>query len=180
MTGDDRNFAALLEKERVRLASFVLAVAGDRHAADDLLQATCLELWRIRRTFRPGTDFGAWSRTVARYQIMRYFRKRHREKVTFSSEAIDRIADAYAAPAATDDEALRGALEQCLDLVPTESRALLRERYNHDCSIRTLAERSGRTEAGIKMALLRLRRQLADCIASRLRGKEPSDATGRL
>ena len=55
----DREFAAAFEREAASLASFVLAVVGDRHAAEDLYQATCLELWRLRRTFRLGSDFGA-------------------------------------------------------------------------------------------------------------------------
>jgi RNA polymerase sigma-70 factor (ECF subfamily) len=169
MTDDDRDFAALLEGERLRVASFVLALVGDRHAADDLAQSTFLELWRIRKTFRLGSDFGAWSRTVARYQIMRHFRKKRREKVWFSSEAMDRIADAYAEDAEAGAEDLRDA---------PEGRELLRGRYNHGISVRALAQRAGRTEAGLKMALMRLRRRLADCIASRRWGRERPDASG--
>ena len=71
--------AGLLEQGAKNLASFILALVADRHEADDLFQATCLELWRIRSTFRPGTDFGKWSRTVARHQVQRFWRKSSRE-----------------------------------------------------------------------------------------------------
>ena len=77
----DSEFAALIEREGPSLASFVLALVGDPQAVEDLYQSTCLELWRIRRTFRLGSDFGAWSRTVARYQIRRHWEKTQREKL---------------------------------------------------------------------------------------------------
>jgi RNA polymerase sigma-70 factor, ECF subfamily len=177
MTAGDRAFAAVLEREAAPLASFVLALVGERHCADDLYQSTCLELWRIRDTFRPGTDFGAWSRTVARYQVMRHFRKTGREKVMFSSAAVDKVAAAYAArPGGTRMDDLRAALERCLERVAPAGRTLLRERYHDNVPVRTLAERNGRTESGLKMALMRLRQELARCVQARLGGKERGDA----
>ena len=56
----DREFARLLERHSPNLASFILALVGDRHVADDLFQSTCLQLWHHRRSFDPGTSFGAW------------------------------------------------------------------------------------------------------------------------
>ncbi len=177
MTAGDRAFAAVLEREAAQLASFVLALVGERHCADDLTQSTFLELWRIRRSFRPGTNFGAWSRTVARYQILRHFRRKGREKVMFSSGAVDAVAAAYAAPAAdARGEERRAALERCLDAVAPAERALLKERYNDDVPVRTLAERTGRTEGGLKMALMRLRQELARCVQTRLGGREDANA----
>lgn len=177
MTAGDRAFAAVLEREAAHLASFVLALVGERHCADDLTQATCLELWRIRHTFRAGTDFGAWSRTVARYQVLRHFRKAGREKVMFSGDAIDTIAAAYAAR--THDERAeerRAALERCLERVAPDQRAILAERYNDGVSVKALATRTGRTEGGLKMALMRLRQELARCVQARLGGKEDANA----
>jgi RNA polymerase sigma-70 factor (ECF subfamily) len=170
MTLGDSEFVGLLQKEGTSLASFVLALVGDRPTADDLYQATCLELWRLRETFRPGTDFGAWARTVARYQIRRHWRKasREKEKLIFSSEAVDRLAQAYAAaPPESRMERLRAALAACMELLAPEERTLLRRRYNHAVPVKVLATKTGRSEGGLKMALLRLRRKLARCVQAR-------------
>ncbi len=171
MTLGDSEFVEVLQKEAASLLSFVLALVGDRPTADDLYQATCLELWRLRRTFRPGTNFGAWARTVARYHVRRYWRtaSREREKLIFSSEAVDRLAQAYAAaPSESRTERLRTALAACMELLSSEDRMLLRRRYNHGMPIKVLATKTGRSEGGLKMALLRLRQKLAHCVRSRI------------
>jgi RNA polymerase sigma-70 factor (ECF subfamily) len=175
----DTWFEETLSGEAPRLWSFLLALVGDRQGVEDLYQATCLELWRIRRTFRPGTDFGAWSRTVAKYQLLRYWRRSRREKVLFSSEAIERISEAYRAPRsepAVDER--RRALERCLEALPAEGRKLLEARYGVGTPVRTLARDTSVSEAGLKMRLLRLRQRLADCVRARLSGKE--EVHGRL
>ena len=165
----DTPFVRLLEQETEKLASFVLAMVADRHEADDLFQATCLELWRIRSKFRPGTDFGAWSRTVARSEIRRFWRRSSREKLAFSSEAVDQIANAYESePAEPDREKMRRALDACLETLSQQHRGLLRRRYNDGVRIDLLARETCRTDGGLKMVLMRLRRKLAQCVEARL------------
>jgi len=170
--GSEGEFAELLAKERLRLWSFILVLVGDRLLAEDLCQSTCLELWRIRETFHPGTNFGAWSRTVAKYQVLRHRRKAAREKAFFVSEAMERIAEAYDAPSGDGEEErheeeVRKALDSCLqDLEPGE-RALLRRRYADGASIKALSAETSSTEGGLKMKLLRLRQRLAACIRSK-------------
>jgi len=168
--GGESEFTRLLEREAQPLASFILALVGDRHVADDIFQSTCLELWRIRGTFRPGTDFGAWSRTVARYQALRHWRKAGREKLAFSTDAIERIADAYAAPPPPpeEDDRLRRALAACVDALAPDDGDLLRRRYNDGVPVRALAAESRQSEGAIKMSLMRLRRRLAACVRRRL------------
>jgi RNA polymerase sigma-70 factor (ECF subfamily) len=173
----DSEFTALLEEQSRSLASFILALVGDRHVADDLFQSTCLEIWRIRRTFRPGTNFGAWARTVARYQVRRFWRKAGREKLAFSSESIDRVAEAYEAGAPDEEDETRKlqALEQCMASLEAGDRDLLRRRYNDGMAIQRLALETSQSEGGVKMALLRLRRKLERCVKARLAREGPRD-----
>jgi RNA polymerase sigma-70 factor (ECF subfamily) len=161
----DNAFAALLEREGPTLASFVLALVGNPQAAEDVYQSTCLELWRIRSTFRMGSDFGAWSRTVARYQIRRHWKRTRREKLVFSAEAMELIENAYKETPREEEKAERlEALKSCLDSLEEESHGLVEERYGEGASIRQLALRHGVSEDGLKMRLLRIRRKLAECL----------------
>ena len=172
----DREFTHLLERHSPNLASFVLALVGDRHVADDLFQSTCLELWRHRRSFEPGTNFGAWSRVVARHQIQRFWRRGRREKLAFGSQALDHIAAAYEPEPYTDErERTREALRTCLQDVSEQRRAILRRRYNDGSTLRAMARETGRTEASLKMMLMRLRRKLAECVQRRLSEEARAD-----
>ncbi len=168
--GKESEFARLLEEEARDLASYVLALVGNRHLADDLFQSACLELWRLRDRFESGTDFGAWARSVARYQVLRHWRKASREKVSFSSAAVERIEAAYAESTneAESAKVQRKALEACLEMLSGSERELLRRRYQGGVSVRGLAAETGRTENAIKMALVRLRQKLGKCVRSRI------------
>ena len=169
----DSQFTRLIEGEARSLASFILALVGNRHAADDLFQSTCMELWRIRRTFSLGTNFGAWSRTVARYQVRRHWRRRAREQSFFSPAAVERVAEAYAlAESAGHAERRLRALERCVERLPEDKRGILRRRYNDRASIAELAHDLQQTEAGLKMMLVRLRRALARCVEARIADTE--------
>ena len=170
--GSEGEFAELLSRERLRLWSFILALVGDRTLAEDLCQSTCLELWRIRETFRPGTNFGAWSRAVAKYQVLRHGRKAAREKAFFVSEAMEKISESYEALSGDgeeerEEELVRRALESCLEELEPRERALLQRRYADGASIKALSAEMSSTEGGLKMKLLRLRQRLAACIRSK-------------
>ena len=53
-------------------------------------------------------------------------------------------------------------------LLTTENRELVEHRYYRATPIAELAEKLNRTAGSIKVALLRIRRQLADCVMKRL------------
>jgi len=170
--GSEDEFAELLAKERLRLWSFILALVGDRALAEDICQSTCLEIWRIRETFHPGTNFGAWSRTVAKYQVLRHGRKAAREKALFVTEAMEKIAESYEAPSRDGEEErheeeVRKALDSCLQELGPGEQALLQRRYADGASIKALSGEISSTEGGLKMKLLRLRQRLAACIRSK-------------
>ena len=62
-----------------------------------------------------------------------------------------------------------------MELLSGAERMLLRKRYNHGVAVKVLAKKTGRTEGGLKMALLRLRRKLARCVRSRLAEEDGRD-----
>jgi RNA polymerase sigma-70 factor (ECF subfamily) len=164
----DSEFTDLLVRESRDLFGFVHALVGDPDRADDLFQASCLEIWRIRETFHMGTDFGAWARTVARFQVLRAWKRERVERRIFSREAVEAIERAYDSPESLGLDEERRALDLCLEALPEDVRGLLRERYAEEVPVREMALRRETSEAGLKMRLLRLRKKLADCVRARL------------
>ena len=57
MTGD---FHADLKTVLLRLRIYALSLARDRDRADDLVQETVVKALAGQKSFRPGTNFGAW------------------------------------------------------------------------------------------------------------------------
>lgn len=170
MRSTEHELTSRLEAEGTQLAAFILALVGNREAAEDVFQATCLEVWRLRDRYVPGSDFGAWSRSVARNIVRRHWRSRSRDRLVFSDEAVAAIESSFAAETSepADQDESKRALARCLDALGADERTLIDSRYRDGRSIVQIAKASGRTEASLKMRFVRLRKRLAACVRARL------------
>ena len=76
--GHDRNeqFIRLLTEHQSHLFVYLVSLLGDVHDASNVLQETNIVLWRRSAEFAEGTNFGAWSRTIAHFQLLAYFYSR--------------------------------------------------------------------------------------------------------
>jgi RNA polymerase sigma-70 factor (ECF subfamily) len=74
--GDRAAFEELVELHQPRLRYFVASMAGDDHAADDLLQDVWLEVYRgLARLADPGA-FATWLYRIARHRVLAELRKK--------------------------------------------------------------------------------------------------------
>lgn len=60
------------------LTSYANQLTGCNAAADDLVQETLLRAIRAWRSFVPGTQMGAWLRTILYHQFVNWYRSRRR------------------------------------------------------------------------------------------------------
>lgn len=98
----DDEFGALLADEAARLGRYARRLTGSGADADDLLQDTMLRCWTARHTFRPGTNFAAWARTVMRNSFLTA-RRRARFHADLPDEAMDRMLSVAATQAEAVD-----------------------------------------------------------------------------
>lgn len=164
--GRTEEFIRHLTDHQNRLFVYLVSLLGEVHEARNVLQETNLELWRKSADFVEGTDFAAWSRRVAHFKVLAFLRDKKRDRHLFDEALLDQIAERPRP--AEDDEALHVALRHCLAALPDRLRFLISRRYGSGQSIRDLAERVGKTEAALKVALSRVRKQLMHCIERRL------------
>ena len=82
--------------------------------ADDVFQETSRVLWQKFGEFRSGTDFFAWARQVARYQVLYFRQRQQRCRVKFTDAFLDAVA-ATAADNAEQLEAEQRALAECME-----------------------------------------------------------------
>ncbi len=166
-TAQSDTFVQYLTAAQNRLYGYIFSLLGDHHRANDVLQETNLVLWRKASEFRPGSDFIPWSFAIARFQVMAHLRDRGRDRFLLDPEVAELI-DADVVEEAGHFAETQAALRACLSKLPERSRSLIDLRYFSRQSIRELAEGAKKSEEAIKVALLRIRRGLRDCLQRQL------------
>jgi DNA-directed RNA polymerase specialized sigma24 family protein len=69
---------------------------------------------------------------------------------------------------ADDSDETAKALRGCLKALREEDRVLLRNRYSGKNTLRAYAEETGRSEAGIRVSLYRLKKSLKACVEAKV------------
>lgn len=166
---DDRNkrFVRLLTQNERRIFAFILALVPNWSDADDVLQETNVRLWEQFDRFEPGTDFGAWACTIARYQVMTLRKTKLRSRLVFSDEFVKTVAEEYETQSGLT-AARREALERCIELLNPRHREMLRAYYEPQTTAEDVAKRIGRTVQAVYKTLQRVRKALHDCIDDRV------------
>ncbi len=167
----NREFLVLLSRHELKLAACVHALVPSWQDAEDVLQETKLQLWQEFGTFRPGSDFLAWARTVARYVVRTHFRQSQRKPLFLSSEIGDLVMAKIAGTPEHPSRRLE-ILADCVKRLSEEALDLLRRCYIDKQKIKDIAAELGRSLTGTYSALSRIRRDLFDCVQERLRREE--------
>jgi len=166
----DEEIIAHITTNQKNLLAFVLAIVPDHSAAEEIVQRTNITLWRKRADFELGTSFRSWAFTVARWEARAYARQQERKGwLVFDDQVASLLADRQAsipAPAISDRTI---ALRQCLRALSPAHQQLIRDRYQLNLSYRQCAERTGRSEMGMRVTLHRLRAILHQCVLKRLK-----------
>ena len=158
-------FVQLLTGEQTRLFGYITTLLGNVNDASNVLQQTNMVLWRKADEFHLGTNFQVWSRKVAYYQTLAFLRDKKRDKHIFDDALLAQLASR---PAPIDEDERRIAMRHCLGTISRDSLELLRERYSPGKSIADIAQQRHKSEGSVKMALMRIRQALADCVERQL------------
>lgn len=161
-------FIQLLTSHQDVLLTYIRAALGDYFTAKDVLQEVNVVLWRKAETFEEESDFRAWALRIAKFKVLSCFRDRKRNRLFYDEAALDRLAEETEQSAeAWQREERMTALEECLPLLPSKQRDLLRKRYVPGSSLKLLAASAGQSVGAVKMILLRARQTLLDCILNK-------------
>jgi len=160
-------FVQLLTEHQNRLYGYVYSLLGDRSRAADVVQETNLVLWRKIEEFNPEKPFLPWAFAVARFQVLAHLRDHKRDRMLLDAELVEELAGEVEQQA-EQIEFVRSALRTCLRKLAETSRELVEKRYFETMAINEIAAMSGKTENAVKVALLRIRRQLAECVQNRI------------
>jgi RNA polymerase sigma-70 factor (ECF subfamily) len=162
----DENYTAFMKfynNSMPSIRAYLRQVLPGWEDVDEVLQETCLVLWKKFEQFDPDTNFTAWACVVAKFQVLKYKRKKARDRHVFSEELVNILAD-EANEKSTHMEQERQALKTCLNKLDSKQKVLTLNAYSGDKSIKEVAEMYGRTATALYKALNRIRTNLLRCI----------------
>jgi RNA polymerase sigma-70 factor (ECF subfamily) len=160
-------FVRLLGEHDRRLSLFILSLVPNWSDAEEIRQETNAKLWQEYGKFRSGSDFGAWARTIAWYEVLKYRERKHRNKQHASQAFLDLVA-AKLATVVDQDDSRTIALAECVDELGSYQRELVRLYYTVGCTIKDIAHKLRSSPDAIYKALQRARVDLRECTDRKL------------
>jgi RNA polymerase sigma-70 factor, ECF subfamily len=162
-----QRFSSLLIDHQEVIRSYIITQIPGSPDVRDVLQEVNMVLWEKRKSFRPGTNFGAWACTVARYKVLEHRRREARRGgvFVFNEELSHLLAEDAQQRSPDVLEEKRWALEQCLGKLSPSNLRLLRARYDSPVgALARLSAETGRTNESVRVTLSRIRSSVRRCI----------------
>jgi RNA polymerase sigma-70 factor (ECF subfamily) len=170
LAGDTRAFAGLVRLYQQTVWRIVAALLRDRDATEGLVQQVFVDAYFHLDQYAPGTDFGAWIRTIARNALRKELRTAAREDrrlATYRRRLAERLR-AEGAGARDDSAAYVAALRGCRQTLPPRDAELVNMRYENGMSFEEIAKAQGQTPEAVQRMISRIRFRLRECIQTRL------------
>lgn len=165
---ETQEFVALLTAHQGPILAYIRSLMPGFSGASDILQQVNMVLWKKRETFELGTNFKAWSFTVARNMVSTQRRKLKRGAWLVFDED---LAERFAAEFEEDDESLdraHRALAHCVGQLRPHDLELLQKRYAEEIGLEDYARILGRSPGTLKARLFKIRATLRRCIELQL------------
>ncbi len=169
--GERDAFEEVIRHCHVPVRALISAMVHDRDDADDLAQQTFVFAYQHIDGYRPGTNFLAWLKAIARNNVLDYLKRRGQQAANrerFLREEIARRAGELAGPGVIDPRLEM--LRQCVQGLDSRQRILLRQAHDRSFTLDELARRLRRSAAALRKQISRLYEVLRQCIDRRLGG----------
>ena len=154
--GDTESFGSLVERYSDMLYTLIRRLVEDEDDAADLLQDTWVKAFGHIGRFDGRSTFSTWLYRIGYNEAIDHLRRRRR-LVTGRTEELPDVEDEVSE---LPDDTTPEQLQQALDALPQNDKALLLMFYSDDLSVRDIATVTGMSESNVKVKLHRLRTKL--------------------
>lgn len=171
LAGDTPAFAGLIRLYQESVWQIVAAMLRDRDATESLVQQVFVDAYFHLDQYAPGTDFGAWVRTVARNRLRKELRSAGREdrRLAVYRERLAQRLRAEAGSTRDDSDEYVAALRECRAALSPRDAALVKLRYEKGLSFEAIAVKQGQTPEAVQRMISRIRFRLRDCVQTKLK-----------
>ena len=161
-------YEALVIEHHVRVRAFVRSVGADPDWVDDIAQEAFLTAYREFDSFDASRDFGKWVRGIAANIVRNEIRKDARRQRILHTELAELLLKRYAATTEQVKPVAIEAVRRCVKELAPKSRQVVRGRYHDGLAAPQLAEQLGLSAANVRQMLVRIRRQIRQCVELKL------------
>ncbi len=165
-----KQFLNLLMANQGRILSYIGTLVPNYQDADDIMQETASLMWEKFDQYEIGTDFAAWGVKIAYYNVLRYRRKKGKEKIHFSDQLFEQVREITEKKCSNLDQKVE-ALHSCIKKLEEKDRSLLRARYELNQTAKSVAQRTGKSLQTVYRSLGRVHHILYRCINRFLSGQ---------
>ncbi len=165
-----KQFVALLGRHERALLTYIFSLVADWNVSEDIAQETRLQLWLQFDKYDPRKDFGAWSRSIARYKVLQYRSRSSRNGLQFQDDVFEQVAETAAECSSSNSRRL-AALAHCVEKLQAMQRHLLRRFYGARQTLREIAQEDTESYASIRQKLVRTRVSLRECVEKQLQAE---------
>lgn len=162
-------FGVELAKAQMPLFAYVRNLMAGSADAWDVLQDANQVICQKAASVKSASEFLPWAYGIARFKVLHYRQRAARDRLQFSPEIVEQLADRAAAISGEFADRVV-ALESCLKKLPERQQQIFSLRYSQDMGLADISRRVGRRENAVAAALYRARAALAHCIKTALAG----------
>lgn len=170
LQGDVKAFAILVDRYKDLIFTLALRMVKNREEAEEVSQDTFIKVYKSLNKFKGDSKFSTWIYRVGYNTCLDQLKKNKREQQTV---AIDEFTEHQIK---TLDNALESmelqerkqAIQDCLQLLPSEDSYLITLYYFEELSLDEIAKVIGLTANNIKVKLFRSRKKLATIFKAQL------------
>ncbi|HOK67814.1 MAG TPA: sigma-70 family RNA polymerase sigma factor [Anaerohalosphaeraceae bacterium] len=150
-----------------KLYLYILSLVLYPSDADDLLQDTLVLMWSKFDEFKPGSDFTAWGKAIARFKVLNHLKKNKSAKLQFDEDLL-KVIEAESSQTENLDERIE-VMRKCVQSLSEKEMNLLRMRYYLDFSFKKIALSIGISKQSVYRAVSRIHAKLVKCMRLNLR-----------
>lgn len=170
LAGDAQSFSVLVDRYKNLVFTLALRMLKHREEAEEVSQDTFIKVFRSLNRFKGDSKLSTWIYKVAYHTCLDRLKKHKREQQVV---AIDKFTEHQVK---TIDNALdrmekeerKQAIQDCLQLLPSNDSALLTLFYFEELSLDEIAKIMDLTANNVKVKLFRSRKKLTGILRDRL------------
>jgi len=163
-----------LMEARIKLSAAAWLVTRDAHAAEDVFQNMAFKAITRDVEFDSEPALMSWAFIVVRREGIDWLRRHQRVSLELDDELFDVLSLEWAQRSSQVPTGGRlEALSNCLDLLPSKSRSLLKLRYFDGLKCAEIATRIGVDLNAVYKRLSRLHHALRECVERKMASPYP-------